>query len=73
MVWHSTQCMDWNCGWFGKVPHERIGMVDGLERCLEYGWFYGKSYSNQLRTDSREWTPQDNRCYYVSSMEQLAD
>jgi hypothetical protein len=22
---------------FGKVPHVRIGMVVGLERCLEYG------------------------------------
>jgi hypothetical protein len=32
--WHGIQCTDWDCGWFGKVPHVQIGMVDGLERCM---------------------------------------
>jgi hypothetical protein len=43
--WHGTQCTDWDCGLFGKVPRVWIGMVVGLEWCSEYG-----SCSNQLRT-----------------------
>jgi hypothetical protein len=35
--WHGTRCMDWDCGLFGKVPHVRIGIVVGLERCPECG------------------------------------
>jgi hypothetical protein len=54
MVWHGTQCMDWDCGWFGKVPRVRFGMVDGLEMCPEYGMVCEKSCSNQLRIDSRQ-------------------
>jgi hypothetical protein len=37
MVWQGTRCMEWECGWFGKVPHVWSGNVDGLERCPEYG------------------------------------
>jgi hypothetical protein len=33
----GTQCMAWACGRLGKVPHVRNGIVDGLERCPEYG------------------------------------
>jgi hypothetical protein len=37
IVWHGTWCMDWDCGLFEKVPHVRIGIMVGLERCLQYG------------------------------------
>jgi hypothetical protein len=30
-----------DCGWFGKVPHAQIGMVDELERCVWIGVQYG--------------------------------
>jgi hypothetical protein len=33
--WHGTQCTDWDSRLFGKVPHVRIVMVVGLERCSE--------------------------------------
>jgi hypothetical protein len=33
----SARRMDWECGWLGKVPHIWNGIVDGLERCSEYG------------------------------------
>jgi hypothetical protein len=46
IVSKGTLCMDWECGWFGKVlrvrfgswsvPNVRIGNVDGLERYLVY-------------------------------------
>jgi hypothetical protein len=26
-----TQCVEWECGWLGKVPHVWNGNVDGLE------------------------------------------
>jgi hypothetical protein len=35
MVRHGTWCVELDCGWFGKVPHVRTGMVDGLERCTK--------------------------------------
>jgi hypothetical protein len=54
MVLHGTQCTDWDCGLFRRVPRVQIGMVDGLERCPEYGWVCEKSCSNQLRTGSRD-------------------
>jgi hypothetical protein len=40
MVWVmvSTWCADWEFGWVGKVPHVWNGIVDSLERCLEYGF-----------------------------------
>jgi hypothetical protein len=28
---------EWDCGWLGKVPRVWIEIVDGLERCPEYG------------------------------------
>jgi hypothetical protein len=31
--WHRTQCTNWDCGLFGKVPHVQIGMVVGLKWC----------------------------------------
>jgi hypothetical protein len=38
MVWVviGTRRADWECGWLGKVPRVRNGIVDGLERCPEY-------------------------------------
>jgi hypothetical protein len=44
MVWHGTLCTDWDYGLFGKVPHVRIGMVVGLERCPEYELSYCGRY-----------------------------
>jgi hypothetical protein len=38
----GTRCTTWACGWFGKVSPVRIGIVDGLERCLEYGLGCGR-------------------------------
>jgi hypothetical protein len=35
-------------------------------------WFVDGSYLNQLRTGSKESTPQDNRCHHVSGMELFA-
>jgi hypothetical protein len=47
MAWKGTSCMEWECGWFGKVtgvqnglwlvPGVWNGIVDDLERYLEYG------------------------------------
>jgi hypothetical protein len=31
----------WDCGFLGKVPHVRIGMVDELERCPNCGTICG--------------------------------
>jgi hypothetical protein len=44
MVWVmvGTQRADWEYGWLGKVPCVRNGIVDGLERCLEYGLGHGR-------------------------------
>jgi hypothetical protein len=28
---------EWDCGWLGKVPLVRNGILDGLERFLKYG------------------------------------
>jgi hypothetical protein len=42
VVWPGTQFMDWDCGLFGNVPYVQIGIVDGLERCLEYGLGHGR-------------------------------
>jgi hypothetical protein len=36
MVRHGTWCTEQGCGWLGKVPSVRIGIVDGLEWCSEY-------------------------------------
>jgi hypothetical protein len=46
MAWKGTSCMEWECGWFGKVPGVqnglwlvpgvRNGIVDDLERYLVY-------------------------------------
>jgi hypothetical protein len=33
----GTQRVEWDCGRLGKVPRVQIGIVDGLERCSEYG------------------------------------
>jgi hypothetical protein len=33
----GTRRTDWECGWLGTVPPLWNGIVDGLERCLEYG------------------------------------
>jgi hypothetical protein len=33
----GTRCMNWECRWFGTVAHLRNGIMDGLERCPEYG------------------------------------
>jgi hypothetical protein len=33
----GTRCVAWKSGRLGKVPHVRNGIVDGLERCLEFG------------------------------------
>jgi hypothetical protein len=32
----GTQSVEWDCGWYEKVPHVRNEIVDGLERCLKY-------------------------------------
>jgi hypothetical protein len=47
IVWNSTSCAEWECGWFKKVPGVRNGLwlvpgvrngiVDGLKRYLVYG------------------------------------
>jgi hypothetical protein len=47
MVWKGARCTVWvvvgtrreeyYCGWLGKVPRVRNGIVDVLERCSEYG------------------------------------
>jgi hypothetical protein len=46
MAWKGTTCMEWDCGWFGKVPGVwnvlllvagvQIGTMDGLKRYLVY-------------------------------------
>jgi hypothetical protein len=36
----DSQRAEWDCGWFGKVPHVRNWNVDCLERCLEYSSVY---------------------------------
>jgi hypothetical protein len=36
VVWLGTRHTDWECGRLGRVPHIRIGNVDGLERCPEH-------------------------------------
>jgi hypothetical protein len=46
IAWQGTSCMDWDCGWIGKVPGVwnrlwlvsgvRHGNVDGLERYHVY-------------------------------------
>jgi hypothetical protein len=46
MVWKGTSCIEWDCGWFGKVSGVRFGLwsvpdvwngiVDSLERYLMY-------------------------------------
>jgi hypothetical protein len=41
IVQHGTWCAELGCGWFVKVPRLHTGMVDGLERCLEYGTICG--------------------------------
>jgi hypothetical protein len=46
MVWKGTSCTEWDSGQIGKMPEAWCG----LERYL----ICGKSYSNQLRTGSRE-------------------
>jgi hypothetical protein len=33
-----TRCAEWDCGWLGKVPRVQNGIVDGLDRCPEYGF-----------------------------------
>jgi hypothetical protein len=35
MFQHGTRRTEWDCGLFGKVPHVQIGIVVGLDRCLE--------------------------------------
>jgi hypothetical protein len=55
----------------------RSGKVVGLERYPWYGVGWKvfrllKVISNQLRTGSREYIPQDNRCRHLFGMEQLA-
>jgi hypothetical protein len=37
MARHGTECTNLDGGWFGNVPRVQTGMVDGMERCLEYG------------------------------------
>jgi hypothetical protein len=32
----GTQRVEWDYGLFGKVPHVRNEIVDGLKRCPEY-------------------------------------
>jgi hypothetical protein len=45
----GTRCTTWVCGRLGKVPHVRIGIVDGLERCLKYGLGCGQYSACELR------------------------
>jgi hypothetical protein len=33
----GTRHAEWDCGWLGKVHCVRIGIMDGLKRCPEYG------------------------------------
>jgi hypothetical protein len=37
MVWLGMQRMEWERGWFGKVPCVWSVNVDSLEICPEYG------------------------------------
>jgi hypothetical protein len=46
IVWKGTSCTEWDSGCIGKIPKVWCGM----ERYL----IFGKSYSNMLRTISRE-------------------
>jgi hypothetical protein len=62
--WKGTSCTVWDSGWIGKVPEVWCGM--------EWYLICGKSCSNQLRTGSREYRPQDNKFHHVSGMEWLA-
>jgi hypothetical protein len=32
----GTRCAKRDCGWLGKVPYVRHGILDGLEMCPEY-------------------------------------
>jgi hypothetical protein len=38
----GTRCTTWACGRLGKVARVRIGIVNGLERCPEYGLGRGR-------------------------------